>query len=64
MIRGGIEPQGIGRSMIHDAAGIGRWMIHDAAGNGRIAAHDGGWAKAPPLMNRPTDRSTCGSLNG
>jgi hypothetical protein len=39
--------------MIHDAAGIVGSMIHDA-----------GWAEAAPLMNRPTDRATCGFLNG
>jgi hypothetical protein len=53
---------GIVRLADHDAAGIVRSMIHDAAGIGRSMIHDGGWAEAPPLMNRPTDRGTCGRL--
>ena len=67
------DAAGIGRSMIHDAAGIVRGSMRDAAGIGRLADHGAagiggrgaacrGWAEAPPLMNRPTDRSTCGRL--
>ena len=53
---------GCGRFADHDAAGCGRGSIRGAAGIGRFADHDGGWAKAPPLRNRPTDRGTCGRL--
>jgi hypothetical protein len=56
------DAAGIGRSAYHDAAGCGRGSIRGAAGIGRFADHDGGWAKAPPLRNRPTDRGTCGRL--
>jgi hypothetical protein len=57
-----LDAAGIGRIADHGAAGIVGSMIHDAAGIGRSMIHDAGWAEAPPLMNRPTARSTCGCL--
>jgi hypothetical protein len=64
---------GIGRWMIHDAAGIGgRGAACRGWANNGLRAIDllalaslepeVGAPAAPPLMNRPTDRGTCGRL--